>query len=888
MKHINLLFVLFALILILGSVNAYFYTLDGHGQGMSTGGTNSDEKDYSNGLQAKSNFYVYGVQFQTGLSNDWYAYFYDASDNLLGSCLRIDTNNACYFDAPIQITNGNNYRVRGYHAAGSSSAFVWTGGISYPISATYFNWIATGSSLSDRIMSFSGIYVTDDPGASVTSSYNYTIDKTNAEIDLNDTSTSQNVTIDTWTWDINGTTESTDQNFSYSTTQNIDLNICLTIEDSTDTYQDTNCNIINTGSWYDFTNNIEYDINRPATTINLDTTSAMTFGTITGYKWTINDVVEATTKEFAFDTAEQLTDYNICSTLTAVGSDTSTYYDTNCIDLTTLDWDPPTTFATAAQISGFSKANVNITCNDNNSGCDRVYYKFNSGAWVDTNDLPIDLNYSNIGANTLYWYGVDLAGNIEDTNNISFTITADTTPPTIDFETNIVTPGFIADYNIGLTLTCWDNRLDDINYLITKTNAGGTITVSNTQDVNGTVKTIYDDLNIGLNVYYARCIDFNGNQSAIVESNTIYAVAFNLINEETGENVTDLNTIDVATLQAFTYDGNNVYDYNIYSPPVKIFVDYDNVVRFDITYDDVSETKLSREIDFGLLPDTNIGLCIAPFQSFYEQFLISSTSKDVVVYNDFADCYNLASTTKFAYENALMVRAFTINKPYYLYTWVDEVKTLLATIDGSKASVINLDVLEFNKETYEFEIATDTVVFKCLENTSTGICDQNTMSIYYKSLRADNATTTYKVYNGNNLLWEYTEEDEPNEFNTNWYYGDNDLNATTVLKLVLTKTSEAGVSSSADYWFNLEGQTFSGTMPASLAIIFSFLLLFVGLTLVAYRYAFGWFGIFLCIVAIGILSFAPGFWYVQFMQAIMVIVAVFITIVYANNAGRVN
>lgn len=547
----------------------------------------------------------------------------------------------------------------------------------------------------------------------------------------------------------------------------------------------------------------------------------------------------------------------------------------------------PTTFATASQISGYTISNIDITCSDTNSGCNRVYYRFNSGAWTDTNVLPIDVNYSGAGTHTLQFYGVDLAGNIEDTNSISFTTTADTTPPTIDFDVNIVNVGFVNDFNVGLILTCWDNRLDDLNFIITKTTNGTTTTILNVQDVNGTTKTIYNTLSVGSNLFTGRCIDFNGN-SISQDSNTIYAMAFRLINEETGAALTDLNVIDVATLQAFTYDGNNVYDYNIFAPTTKLFIDFDNVVRFDLTYNDVSETKLSREIDFGLLPDTNVGLCVAPFQNFYEQFFVSSGNKDVVVFNDFANCYNLASSTKFAYENALMVRAFTINKPYYLYTWIDDVKTLLATIDGSKASVINLDVLEFNKETYSFDIATDTVVFKCLENTTTGVCDQNTIAIYYKSLRGDNESVNYKIYKANTLLWEYTEEDEPNEFNTNFVYAALDVNTDDVLKLIITKTSTAGVSASTDYWFNLRGQQFSGTMDASLALIFSFLLLFVGLTLVAYRYAFGWFGIMLCVVAVGILSFAPGFWYVQFMQAVIVIVAVFITIVFANETKGVN
>jgi len=476
---------------------------------------------------------------------------------------------------------------------------------------------------------------------------------------------------------------------------------------------------------------------------------------------------------------------------------------------------------------------------------------------------------------------------MDDFNNTDIycrSVSIDTYPPTIDGNL-VFNTGFSASTTVEVNVYCQDTRDTNLLYEIIKND---TNTLYSVEDSNGLTKTHDFVTELGMaNQITISCTD-NGNNATTLDLNTIYPILFRLINEETAAHITDLNLVDVATLQAFTYDGNNVFDYNIYSPGDQYFIGYSETIRFDFTYNDVSETKLSREIDFGIVNDVNVGLCVAPFQSFYEQFLVSSVEKDVVIFNDFAECYNLASSTKFAYENALMVRAFTINKPYYLYTWIGGVKTLLATIDGSKAIVINLDVLEFNTETYEFDIAADTVVFKCLEDITTGVCDQNTISIYYKSLKADNASVNYKLYKDNTLLWQYTESDEPNEFNTNVFYGSMDVNTDDVLKLVVTKTNTGNVSTSTDYWFNLRGEDFSGTMNAPLAIIFSFLLLFVGLTLVAYRYAFGFFGLILCIISIAILSFAPGFWYIQFMQAIVVIITVFIGIIFANNARGVN
>lgn len=553
-----------------------------------------------------------------------------------------------------------------------------------------------------------------------------------------------------------------------------------------------------------------------------------------------------------------------------------------------VDLTAPITSATASQISGYTKARIQVSCSDDGIGCDQIIWRVNAQDWNSVTASTLDINFGGSGTHTLYYYGKDKANNTETTKELTFVISPDVTAPTLVFVTTPVTAGFVSDFNVGLTLTCYDNRLDDINFVFTNTINGVSTVLSNTQDTNGATKHINTLLTVGSNQITGRCIDYSGN-TAQETSATVYAMQFNLINEETGATITNLNDLNVGSVQAFTYDGNNVYNYNLSPPGVKLFLDFDNTVRFDISYTDLLETKISRELNFSLLPDQNIGICVAPFQSLYEQFFLSSTNKQVIIYNDFAKCYNLASSTKFAYENALMVRAFTINKPYYLYTWIGGVKSLLATIDGSKENVINLDVLEFNQGSYSIEIATDTVVFKCLENTTTGKCDQNTMQIYYKSLRGTNTLVNFKIYKENTLLFETSESVEPNEFQINFYYGDLDLNIEDVLKLVVTRTaSDSDEPVITNYYFNLKGQVFSGIMPGPLAVIFSFLLLFVGLTLVAYRYAFGWFGLILCVIAISLLSFAPGFWYVQFMQAIIVIVAVFIAIIYQKETKGVN
>ena len=489
-----------------------------------------------------------------------------------------------------------------------------------------------------------------------------------------------------------------------------------------------------------------------------------------------------------------------------------------------------------------------------------------------------DPNYYTSSANTDF--NVCLTMNLLDT--YCYTQSSwDTIEPTIDANVSF-TKGFVSYFDVNYSMQCFDNKTP-VNYqiILNDSNVLYNSWDANASSKSGTIRLGEEESNLVF-----KCVDAWTNE-AIYTADSIYSMQFKLINEETGAQITDLNILEISFLKAYTYDGNTNFDYNVYSAVLKYFMDYDNVLRFEITYKDVLTTKVSREIDFGLVEDVNVNVCVAKFQQFYEQFIYSTQNKDVVLYNDFAKCYNLASETKFAWENALMVRAFTINRPYYLYTYSNAVKVLLAVIDGSKENLINLDSLEFNETDYSINIAGDTVVFKCLENNLTHVCDQNIFTIYYKSLRGTNSSALFQIYNNNALLWSYNELTDPNEFQINFFYGDYNIDSNTMLKLKLT-TVAGGESNEQEFWFNSEGASYSGVFNPYLAVIFSFLLLFVGLTLVAYRFAFGWFGIILCIISIAMLSMAPGFWWVQFMQVVICIVGVFIFIIFGNETKAVN
>jgi len=617
----------------------------------------------------------------------------------------------------------------------------------------------------------------------------------------------------------------------------------------------------------------------------------------------VNGLNLSTAQNFDF-TAIQNTDYNICSTLTATGSDTASYNDTNCLIVSVGSWSPSIDWkeTSGSWLKGAVQLDFNITMVGLRTPGIKLYYSntpldFNNliindtNVWDATGIICADYNF-NDNTNCYYnftstsiadqEYDFDLnAYNYWGDDTASVDLIVDNTAPVLTFDLNYIN-GFVSSVDVDFSLLCND-ALSPTNRNLLYLND---VNVNDTWETNNVAKDVTEAILNGDNDTNAYCYDEAGNYSNDINAIEIYALWFNLINEDTGAAITNLTTdVNIATATVFTYDGN--INYNLLGAFPTYFVGSDQVLRFDFTYDDAAETKISREIDFGLLDDQNANVCVAPFQTLYEQIFVSSGQRSVVVYNDFAKCYNLASSTKFAYENALMVKGYTIQKPYYLYTYSNDVKVLLALLDGSTASVMNLDTLVFNQNDYEIDIATDTVGISPKLNTVTGAYDTNTVTIYYKSLRGTNTTTNFKVYNEDTLLWNYTETAEPNEFLVEFYYGALDVNADDILKLVAT-TTIGGVDTSKEYYFYTDGSSYAGTLNPILAIIIAFVLMFVAITFVAYRYALGWFGILVGILAIGVLAMAPGYWYVRFAQAIILIIIIFIVLIFKNETAGMN
>ncbi len=472
-------------------------------------------------------------------------------------------------------------------------------------------------------------------------------------------------------------------------------------------------------------------------------------------------------------------------------------------------------------------------------------------------DLNICLTASGTGIDT-NTYTDTLCQNVE---------TWDTEQPTIDVNINPNSFGFVSDFGIDYNMICYDN-FSPINYKIVWTN-GTTTTLYDSDDANASLLSDTFDLNAGQSAILTFSCTDDYNNLATFTSPQYYALQFNLINEDTGEPF-DMNKLTSAI--AFTYDGNYVSDLKDANIITENFFSPTDVIRFDFVYPDEASTEISREVDFDYIDDNNIGICVAEYQQFYLYRFLSTSIKPIVLYNDYAKCYNLASTTKFLYNTYYSNTAYTINKPYYLYTYSELfVKSLLALLDGSNNTEINLDILAFNQIEYEYSTTSDLLSVGFSTN------DANTIQLnFYSADEYDSVKIT--VYKDDVSIWSYTETTDTNNFTINFYYGDLDVNKDDLLKAIATMTNGDTVTT-IEKWFTTEAEVYQGVLDGFVAMLISAFIMFFGVTMVAYRFAMGWFGLIISFISIGILALAPYSETTLFLMGIYLIIGLFIGVV---------
>jgi len=461
--------------------------------------------------------------------------------------------------------------------------------------------------------------------------------------------------------------------------------------------------------------------------------------------------------------------------------------------------------------------------------------------------LPLDSRESE--HNDSIWYYSDLYA-----PNVSFWHTY-----IEGFRTNITeTYYFVANDSISPNATCHITINSD-SY--------------NDTALNATVFSHDFQLEDGYNTLAISCTDLANNTYATTDSFYSYTKYLLLIDETTGENFTlsDANITIIAIDRGESLDMNDagrIWTYFVSDTP--------ELLRVEQSYEGYSDIVV-RNFDTEYMP-TNTKVCADPLTSFYEQILYSSTNIPVYVLNNFAGCYIIADKTRYAYQGALMTFAHTRSANYYLYIQDSSGnKVFLASIDGSTASEIDLDMLQYSKPFTGISTGTDFISIKKVGN--------NTLYIYYKNNKNQNTELTVKIYDGDNLIFSHTEVDSPNEFSLYFDYTTLDIQ-NDILKLEFWKKDSEGITTVVTRFFNLEGS--SGILDKHFAIFFAVGILLFGITIVSKSIALGWFGILSAAISLALLTFAVSTWEVILFQAISAGILLFLSIMQVSysKAGK--
>lgn len=520
---------------------------------------------------------------------------------------------------------------------------------------------------------------------------------------------------------------------------------------------------------------------------------------------------------------------------------------------------------------------------------------------IQVNDQNIETNILNCN-NTINDFSGDYTHSNQGNFNIKFFLenispstkfsdqnfTSDLNAPVIDLNFTNASNAFAETTSqVSVFLTCNDTISPTIQYDVNNlTNDTNSLDI--TDDANLT-KTADTNVLGGTNLFRGNCTDLVGNQSTKTQTTTIFSTCFNLVDEKDGTDWTggEINN-QFTNLTATSVSDGNTYDFVANSDNDICYTSVeDDTIRFDVNY--ASGLGLYREFNMGIVNDLNLGseeldVCLATEQDFFEQLFFSSGNRIAILQNEISECYSIADFTKYAFQDTLSNRAFTIPGTYSLTTTLDGNLSILALINGAVESEINMDVLIFKENVFDLGLQPEELSVSLYKPIS-GQSDSNTVQIHYQNLQEDNISALVKIFDENTLLYSNTITSNPDAFTIYVDTTTFSINS-EVLKITVTGTKQNGDESTVTKYFTLSGS--SGSIGSAIAAILSFLLIIFGLTIVKWTQAFSWFGIIVVLTGIGILSFAPGLGYVVWLQAILIIATLFIFLTYKDETVRFN
>jgi len=486
-----------------------------------------------------------------------------------------------------------------------------------------------------------------------------------------------------------------------------------------------------------------------------------------------------------------------------------------------------------------------ITCNNGIQTQTGSYQHYREGQY----NISFRLNTS-VGDN-------DVGGND--------TFYSDLSAPRLVLSFNI-TEGFVSPL-ANLTLQCIDN-VTPANLTFNLTFNGVILALNNY--TNGSQISNLTLAQDGTNALYGYCADFFNSAEQFINYTVYYQQAV-LIDER---NNTLFDIFNITGAKVYFDSNQSFYDlWENNATYLNFTSTTEDKLRFEFEYP--GGVYITRRVDVSLLDSSTLRICVNKVGvTHYEQLILASQSRPVVLTNVFSDCIVAADYTRFAYQDSNMLKAYTIEANYYLYTFEGDDPTdrqiNLASVDGSIADYINIDTLEFSQRSYTTRILTDAFSIETV-----GV---NRSEIYYRNHHEDNTALRIAIErtDTDEVLYNASTFSDLNEVTVVFDYSTlSGITNTLLFKVTVTRTNAAGTNDLIKY-FNSQGV--SGSQNSAMIFIAGVFLIIFGLTMVAAQDALGFFGAFIILINIGVVSLAASIWYISLLQAINFIILVFIII----------
>lgn len=426
--------------------------------------------------------------------------------------------------------------------------------------------------------------------------------------------------------------------------------------------------------------------------------------------------------------------------------------------------------------------------------------------------------------------------------------------------------------SVTVSLNCTDDLAPNITYQL----AFNDVYYYNGTYANATLLQKKVNMTEGVNSLYTSCDDFVTEANESTDVKTFYEANIALIDEETG-NAVDLNQLDTARI----YNDRNATIYDFKSENTTT-VNYTSTIEGNIRivlgdysiYGIGDNLEIARWINTALVPEDDVKVCANERTvTHYEQLPYSTIEKPVLIKSMFADCYVSADYTRFAYQDALTLRSYTINSLYYLYTLDSGSTEYLASLDGGISTSVNIDNLEFNKEGYSIQPYEDSLAVSKTDDTE--------LTIYYRNIYDDLKSSELTISNSKTgeIYFSVTELSNPENFTVTWDYSSfaDEINESTLFKASIRKTDSDGEESSVIKYFNASGKV--GLIHPLMAALVGALLAFFGMSTVLSKDTFGWFGAMMSLAGVVVCSFGLTEWYVYYVMFINIIILVYVSII---------